>query len=244
MFPTPPNFLVSQFWPPTYIHFTSRPSASKTALSPALIYTRTPFNPLKMRLRRGVSSSILLFLSASPITSAVPSSQQSDTFLQPRHVAWEASPPGPAHTDLTLTLTLMTLPIHGAEALQPHQLKHVHPAQCLILAYSLISLNHVHAVSFCQHIMHLTYICLLNLLCMSVHTIYWGWSLFDHFFFFNSRCSHYIISLNILHFVSLSALQSYFSFTQSLEIIQTLLCLFFLRSDTELIKDMFVWQSD
>ena len=58
-----------------------------------------------MRLRRGVSSSIVLLLSTSPITSiAVPSPQQSDTSLTPRQLAREAPPPGPAHTGPADTL--------------------------------------------------------------------------------------------------------------------------------------------
>ncbi len=120
--------------------------------------------------------------------------------------------------------------------LQLYQLKHVCSAQFLIHAYSLKSLNHVFVVSFCQHIMNLTYMCLQNLLCTSVYTIYWDWLLFNCFFFFNSRCDHYIIHSNILHSVLLSVLQSCSSFTHSLRVIQILLCCSFWEQTTESIK--------
>ncbi len=114
--------------------------------------------------------------------------------------------------------------------------KHVHSAQFLIHAYPLNSLNHVHAVPFCQHIMHLTCMCLQNLLCTSVHTIYWGQLLSGCFFLFNSRCDHYIIHLNILHSVLLSVLQSCSSFAHSLRVIQILLHCSFWEQTIELIK--------
>ena len=130
----------------------------------------------------------------------------------------------------------MTLLIHEAEALQPYQLKHVHSAQSLIHAYPLNPLNHIHAVPFCQHIMHLTCMCLQNLLCTSVHTIYWGLSLFGRFFLFNSRCDHYTIHSNISHSVLLPALQSCSSSAHGSRVMQTLLCCPSWGQTTEPIK--------
>ncbi len=130
----------------------------------------------------------------------------------------------------------MTLSIHKAEALQPYQLKHVHSAQSLMHVYSLNSQNLVHAVHLCQHIMHLTFMCLQNLLCMSAHTIYWDQLLFDCFFFFNLRCDYYIIHSNILHSVLLSVLQSYSSSAHSLRAMQTLLCCSFWEQTTKSIE--------
>lgn len=70
-----------------------------------------------MRLRRGLSSSILLLLSTSPILIiAVEPVQQPDTSLEPRQEPREAYPPGPAPTSLPDALRIAAVNVGTQDA--------------------------------------------------------------------------------------------------------------------------------